>query len=517
MARSRLGGSRRKLHGKVGSTVYQVSRDADGRYQQVVYALPEDRELALTPALAQQRMFMSMVMRHMNLLKPFMAAAFEGIPEGTMSVQEFTRVNVEWLKAHYADTGDIKMRIYFPLYGENLALPFPAIITAGTFKVSAFSEPAIWYDDNQVQIMVTCPRWDADLTLKEWQDKHDWHYGEMCCALWFTLGANGYDPHYRYVRFKWKSGLDPNRLLSEYDSSDFFDVDGNINGRFRLEWNPNHMFRKLVFRSNFEEDFQHMEYGTNLQFGWQNGKWRLSNSQLKGLGAMTVPASLTHTYAEAYKSWYTDRIPTPPPPPPPHVYTYQEVEYVQALAACKLSFPFVFHATEQVLWASLSRNDFRNAFFLSCDNAVEYSIIRALGNRLYGAVIDGDGSTRTAYSNIQIYDEFQNVKLFVRDNKVNFIVNDVVNSSGIGNFEFNPNLGHLLLFKLYFPDAVCRLGYIKITAQSDDSILHDVIPCYRKSDGMKGYFDKITHEFIYDERDQSALQCGPDIGDGFDE
>lgn len=517
MARSRLGGSRRKLHGKVGSTVYQVSRDADGRYQQVAYALPEDRELSLTPALAQQRMFMSMVMRHMNLLRPFMAAAFEGIPEGTLSVQEFTRVNVEWLKAHYADTGDFKMKIYFPLYGENLALPFPAIITSGTFKVSAFSDPAIWYDDNQVQIMVTCPRWDADLTLKEWQDKHDWHYGEMCCALWFTLGANGYDPHYRYVRFKWKSGLDPNRLLSEYDSNDFFDVDGNIDGRFRLEWNPNHMFRKLVFRSNFEEDFQHMEYGTNLQFGWQNGKWRLSDSQLKGMGAMTVPASLTHTYAEAYKSWYTDRIPTPPPPPPPHVYTYQEVEYMQVSARCYASLGFTFYPKSQKINFGLSGDFTNNLYYYDiADKIGSTRLLMSDGYILWNFRNTASNFVRSRY-HIDTSVEFYDVMFWAANSRLYRKINGVQNNGSLlelpDGYDFDP----IVLYPSVPANVASNIHYLKITSQSDDSILHDLIPCYRKSDGMKGFYDKITHDFIYDERDQSALQCGPDIGDGFDE
>lgn len=102
MARSRQGGTRGFLRGRVANDLYQVTKDDNGRYIQLVRAVEESRVNNNTVAQAMARMQMALCMGALASFKEIVDHSFEGITYGMHSLSHFVSLNVPLLQADCA-------------------------------------------------------------------------------------------------------------------------------------------------------------------------------------------------------------------------------------------------------------------------------------------------------------------------------------------------------------------------------------------------------------------------------
>ena len=99
MAKSKNGGTRSFIRGRIGSDVYSVGKDGKGARQQVVRSLAEQVSNPRSSAQMFGRMVMSTVMQAVSALKPIIDHSFDGIATGQPSISEFIRRNYALVKA----------------------------------------------------------------------------------------------------------------------------------------------------------------------------------------------------------------------------------------------------------------------------------------------------------------------------------------------------------------------------------------------------------------------------------
>lgn len=99
MAKSKNGGTRSFIRGRIGSDVYSVGKDGKGARQQVVRSLAEQVANPRSSAQMFGRMVMSTVMQAVSALKPVIDHSFDGIATGQPSISEFIRRNYALVKA----------------------------------------------------------------------------------------------------------------------------------------------------------------------------------------------------------------------------------------------------------------------------------------------------------------------------------------------------------------------------------------------------------------------------------
>lgn len=102
MAKSKSGGTRSYLRGKIGADVYSVGKDGKGNKQQVVRSLAEVVSNPQTQAQMRGRMIMSTVMQAVAGLSQIVDHSFDGVPTGQPSISEFIRRNYALVKADVA-------------------------------------------------------------------------------------------------------------------------------------------------------------------------------------------------------------------------------------------------------------------------------------------------------------------------------------------------------------------------------------------------------------------------------
>lgn len=98
MAKSKVGGSRAYIRGRIGADVYSIGKDGKGTRQQVVRSLAEQVSNPRTESQMRGRMIMSTVMQAVSYLSPIIDHSFDGTPKGQPSISEFISRNYALVK-----------------------------------------------------------------------------------------------------------------------------------------------------------------------------------------------------------------------------------------------------------------------------------------------------------------------------------------------------------------------------------------------------------------------------------
>ena len=102
MAKSKSGGTRSYIRGRVGADVYSIGKDAKGAKQQVVRSLAETVKNPQTISQMRGRMIMSTVMQAVSAMANIIDHSFDNVPKGQPSISEFISRNYALIKADVA-------------------------------------------------------------------------------------------------------------------------------------------------------------------------------------------------------------------------------------------------------------------------------------------------------------------------------------------------------------------------------------------------------------------------------
>lgn len=128
MAKSKSGGTRSYIRGRVGADVYSIGKDAKGSKQQVVRSLAESVANPQTQSQMAQRMCMKTVSEAAKALKPIINHSFDNVPDGQPSISEFMKLNLEKIKSNHEKFNFVK-------YEEQNAKCGSYIVSQGTAKI----------------------------------------------------------------------------------------------------------------------------------------------------------------------------------------------------------------------------------------------------------------------------------------------------------------------------------------------------------------------------------------------
>lgn len=135
MGKSKNGGTRSFLRGRVGSDVYSVGKDSKGQRQQVVRSLAESVANPQTSAQMKGRAIMSTVMQAVSALAAIIDHSFDNVSAGQPNVSEFIARNYALIKADVAAHPSSDNQFGIVKYGEKGAKQGAYVIAAGSAYV----------------------------------------------------------------------------------------------------------------------------------------------------------------------------------------------------------------------------------------------------------------------------------------------------------------------------------------------------------------------------------------------
>ena len=135
MGKSKNGGTRSFLRGRVGSDVYSVGKDSKGQRQQVVRSLAESVANPQTSAQMKGRAIMSTVMQAVSALAAIIDHSFDTVSAGQPNVSEFIARNYALIKADVAAHPSSDNLFGIVKYGEKGAKQGAYVIADGSAYV----------------------------------------------------------------------------------------------------------------------------------------------------------------------------------------------------------------------------------------------------------------------------------------------------------------------------------------------------------------------------------------------
>ena len=216
MAKSKSGGTRTYIRGRVGSDVYSVGRDAKGKKQQVVRSLAESVANPQTQSQMRGRMIMSTIAQVLAVLRPIVDHSFDTVVGARANLSEFTSRNYARIKSDVAAHPSVNNQFGLVLYGEKGAKQGAYIISDG--QAALPSAMAITKADGAIAITIAA----GNLTI-----------GGLKAALgmtseeFFTLVGLSQAGQGLYERFRVNPNLSADTVISADNLSDVFAIEGN--------------------------------------------------------------------------------------------------------------------------------------------------------------------------------------------------------------------------------------------------------------------------------------------------
>ena len=224
MAKSKVGGSRAYIRGRIGSDVYSIGKNGKGSRQQVVRSLAEQVSNPRSQSQMFGRMIMSSVMQAVSALKPIIDHSFDGLPAGQPCISEFIRQNYALVKADAIAHPANGNKFGLNKYQEKGAKLGEYIVAAG----SAVMPAAVTTNQSSLKITLTADT----LTV-----------GGLKAAL--GLSADGYltwlsiDSTYgtQFFRVKIDTALADTTAITSDNVGSLFSLEGNITPSVSLSGN----------------------------------------------------------------------------------------------------------------------------------------------------------------------------------------------------------------------------------------------------------------------------------------
>lgn len=216
MAKSKSGGTRTYLRGRVGSDVYSIGRDSKGKKQQVVRSLAESVSNPQTQSQMRGRMILSTIAQALAVLRPIVDHSFDNVIGAQANLSEFTSRNYGLIKADIAAHPASGNAFGLVAYKEKGAKQGQYVISDGQATIPA----ALVLTKATGVIVITMPVGNVTIGgLKSALGMSNEEYFTLVGLT--TTGAAAYE------RFRVNPSLSDDTVISAENIANVFAVEGN--------------------------------------------------------------------------------------------------------------------------------------------------------------------------------------------------------------------------------------------------------------------------------------------------
>lgn len=216
MAKSKSGGTRTYLRGRVGSDVYSIGRDSKGKKQQVVRSLAESVSNPRTTAQMRGRMILATIAQAVAVLRPIVDHSFDNVVGAQANLSEFNSRNYGLIKADIAANPASGNSFGLVLYKEKGAKRGAYVISDGQATIPS----ALVLTKASGVIAITLP--SDRITIGGLKSALG-----MTSEEYFTLVGLTTAGAANYERFRVNPTLTDETAISSSNIGDVFAVEGN--------------------------------------------------------------------------------------------------------------------------------------------------------------------------------------------------------------------------------------------------------------------------------------------------
>lgn len=323
MASGRVGGTKAKVSGQIGSSIYQVRKNPDGTYSQIVYAKGTQTVSTTTPRLQAQRMCTAMVECLMADLKEVARISMQSYPNKSKSLNAFSSFNLRLVAQDCKTNWYSGNRFQYPsmsevhYYDNDLGGPF--MISSGTLQFNIFDREVAddfpyvdwvlpYTSDTQyfygVGFNIT-----AGMTVGQFMKSHRMTYLDsfVFCGLDEYIDYDNHpdDPqtvlrHIYYIA-KVNAKVNENEVMTADTIQRLFNLDGNAD--FVTLMRADGTGFAIGYLAEYATKNEHLHYTACFSISYYAGKKKISSSTYHNPFGDTEPWALDATPTYVFGSW----------------------------------------------------------------------------------------------------------------------------------------------------------------------------------------------------------------------
>lgn len=228
MAKSKNGGSRAMIRGRIGSDVYSVGKDGKGNRQQVIRSLAVQVSNPRTTSQMVGRMIMSTVMQGVSALRPIIDHSFDGVAKGQPSISKFISENYNTLKAFYEHTNGSQHEARFNEYQEKGIWPNPWLISDGAVPLLSNTVVSTSYG-GYIALKFDLAQLAEGGSVKAKEIKDQWPVGaDDYITLIAFKNQETNEGILAYARIKLNSAIADTTVITSANVGSLFITEGNV-------------------------------------------------------------------------------------------------------------------------------------------------------------------------------------------------------------------------------------------------------------------------------------------------
>lgn len=323
MASGRVGGTRSKIRGQVGDVVYQVKRNPDGTYTQIVYGKAEDVTQTITPRLQAQKMCTSMVEALMRDLREVGRVSMQSGVNKSKSLNAFSSFNLRLVaqdcKVHW-DSGNQFLYPPTTYRGEPYeCLGGKYMISSGTCQFDVFDECLfsdepwkIWAHSGMITKFFSGVRFDVRMdseTIGHFLTRHRMTVLDKVYFVYFhewqvyNPEEESYDPHtgYDFIVISVNPDINVSETINSENVNDIFVCES-----LRSTWKRvSDDGRNLYVGALFEQDTaaETCPFIGAFTISYLEGRKKISSHFLKSWDEDAENYLLNHQPSMVFGSW----------------------------------------------------------------------------------------------------------------------------------------------------------------------------------------------------------------------
>lgn len=323
MASGRVGGTKSKVSGKVGNEVYQIVRNDDGTYSQVIMAKGVKTVETITPRGQAQRMVTCMVESLMRDLKPIATISMQSGANKSKSLNAFSSFNLQLVaqdcKANWYNSTNF---IYPSRNNQNTStekLGGKFMLSSGTLQFNGFD--SLWYSESPKSVLASYQsidyffygiKWNITSSIKTVADflrtKRMTRLDKICFADfrdWFkynyVLDESEEFTQYDYMILSINPAIKDDVLLTPSVLSQLFIIESNR--AVSQYMSKNGQFFVIGMDCDFANDTEQIWYYGAFTISYMEGRKKISSSNFVVPDGNPEPYWLNHAPTFVFGSW----------------------------------------------------------------------------------------------------------------------------------------------------------------------------------------------------------------------
>lgn len=335
MASGRVGGTRSKKSGEVGTNIYEVRRNPDGTYSQVVYAKGQKTIETITPRLMAQRMCTAMVESLMRDLKEVAKICMQSAANKSKSLNAFSSWNLQRLaqdcKLNWYGNNQFVYPYTLDVLSSNIDLGGPYLMSAGTLQFQTFDDMitqpmagrfynGVSYPKNHIYGLKFITPIGA-VTLAQFMRAHRMSRLDIIAfpffRYWYELNPKTEEQEERvknsYILLQLNAQMPDNTILDASTIPNIFVTKSSVDCGVWLAKDGSNFV--VGYAANEDELSEEIYYYAGFTISYLDGRKKISTSYYRNPDGKTTPYFLHQAPANVFGSWMGEPQIDPYPSP----------------------------------------------------------------------------------------------------------------------------------------------------------------------------------------------------------